>query len=80
MYGSRMQLSRAQLDGNLDQLAADLPGLVDAMGSSRALDAFRTRADEVLASIRSEENRLYARRRIDAMLREHGLGDEQIRR
>lgn len=70
-----MQLSRAQLDGNLDQLAADLPGLVAASGRSQALAAFRTRADDILQSIASSDDRRHAQRRIETMLREHGLAD-----
>lgn len=70
-----MQISRAQLDGNLDQLAADLPGLIDASGRLHALAAFRTRADDILRSVASNEDRRHAQQRIDSMLREHGLVD-----
>ena len=55
-----MQLSRAQLDGNLDQLAADLPGLVESLGRSRAFDAFRGRADDILRSVATGEDRIHA--------------------
>ncbi|MBA8883440.1 hypothetical protein [Dokdonella fugitiva] len=68
-----MQLSRAQLDGNLDQLAADLPGLVGNPDRANALATFHERADDILRSTRSEEDRRHAQHRIDAMLREHGL-------
>ena len=74
-----MQLSRAQLDGNLDQLAADLPGLVESCGGSQALAQFRTRAADILGSTRSSEDRRHAQQRIDAMLREHGLADRADR-
>jgi hypothetical protein len=70
-----MQLSRAQLDGNLDQLAADLPGLVESLGRSRAFDAFRNRADDILRSIAPGDDRIHAQRRIETLLREHGLAD-----
>ena len=70
-----MQLSRAQLDGNLDQLAADLPGLVESLGRSRAFDAFRGRADDILRSVATGEDRIHAQGRIETLLREYGLAD-----
>jgi hypothetical protein len=76
-----MQLSRAQLDGNLDQLAADLPGLIDSLGGSRALDAFRARADDILRSVASSEDLGHVQRRIETLLRGHGFADAaRIRR
>lgn len=70
-----MQLARAQLDGNLDQLAADLPGLIETSGRARALATFHERADDILHSTRSDEDRRHAQHRIEAMLRDHGLAD-----
>ncbi|HEU4664127.1 MAG TPA: hypothetical protein VFS55_08865 [Dokdonella sp.] len=69
-----MHLSRAQLDGNLDQLAADLPALLESAGRADALATFRTRADGILRSAASSEDERHARERIVAMAREHGLG------
>ncbi|HEY6941479.1 hypothetical protein [Dokdonella sp.] len=69
-----MNLSRAQLDGNLDQLEADLPGLLESSSRTDARAALRTRGDEILRSAASEDDRRHARERIEAMTREHGLG------
>lgn len=69
----RMHLSRAQLDGNLDQLAADLPGLLESSSHADALAAFHTRADDILRSVASIEDRRHASARLDAMVRDHGL-------
>lgn len=76
----RMQLSRAQLDGNLDQLAADLPSLLEASGGSGVPAAFRARAEDILRSIAADADRRHAQDRIDAMLHEHGLAERMAKR
>jgi hypothetical protein len=68
-----MKMTRAQLEGNLDQLEADLTAGIGE-NAVAALNDFRARGEDLVASLEPGDDRDHARARIDRVLRAHGLG------